>query len=253
MSEAARSIDEVLEELDRIIDVSRRSNSRLGYFPAMYRHVTGEVERRAGASGFFDDDERMRQMVVIFANRYLAAYNEFQAGRSVPDSWQLAFEAAERYWPIVLQHLLLGMNAHINLDLALAAVETAGDALADLEHDFIRINDVLGENIDHIQVRLARIWPMLKLLDRVAGGNDEAVMNFSLRKARSCAWQEALDLARLKDEQRAAHIVSLDRRVALLGRAILHPGIATSAVNKAIRLGEKQNVADVIDLLLSKK
>jgi hypothetical protein len=30
-------------------------------------------------------------------------------------SRQLAFEASNRWWLIVLQHLLLAMNAHINL------------------------------------------------------------------------------------------------------------------------------------------
>ena len=252
MSAPASSVEEVLAELDRIIETSRKKSSRLGYFPAMYRQVTAEVERRAETTTFFDDDEKMRRLVVIFANHYLAAYRDFQAGRPIPQAWQVAFDAADRYWPIVLQHLLLGMNAHINLDLAIAVVETAGDALEDMRHDYMRINDVLAENIDHIQVQLARIWPMLKLLDRIAGRSEEAVMNFSLSKARDCAWQEAVELAKLQGEQRAAHIDALDRRVTLLGRAILHPGITTSALNKAIRLGEKQDVSKVIDLLSRK-
>ena len=49
------------------------------------------------------------------------------------------------------------ITAHINFDLAIAAVEVAGDDLAGLNDDFGRINDVLGSMIDQVETRLARI------------------------------------------------------------------------------------------------
>ena len=48
-----------------------------------------------------------------------------QIEHPVPDfnGWKKAFDSSTHYWPIVLQHLLMGMNAHINLDLGIAAAE----------------------------------------------------------------------------------------------------------------------------------
>ena len=60
---------------------------------------------------------------MIFANRYLKAYSDFQNNKVVSKSWEVAFKGTERFWPIVLQHLLAGMNAHINLDLGIAAAK----------------------------------------------------------------------------------------------------------------------------------
>ena len=48
---------------------------------------------------------------------YLA---HWRRGEPVSRSWEVAFSAIDEEGPIVLQHLLLGANAHINLDLAIA-------------------------------------------------------------------------------------------------------------------------------------
>ena len=110
----AKTIDQVIQQLDNIIDWSIKSNSRLGYFAALYRKVTLKV--RAGISdGYFENGQRMERLDVIFANRYLEAFEQKQKNITPSRSWQLAFDASNHWWPIVLQHLLLAMNAHINL------------------------------------------------------------------------------------------------------------------------------------------
>lgn len=56
--------------------------------------------------------------------------------------------------PLILQHLLLGINAHINLDLGIAAAQTSpGDDLPDLRNDFVEINRVLVRQVDGIRER----------------------------------------------------------------------------------------------------
>jgi Family of unknown function (DUF5995) len=73
----------------------------------------------------FDSPERMARLGVNFANRYLAAYEGYRSGGAGTQSWKFAMDAAQEWWPIVLQHLLLAMNAHINLDLGIAAAGTS--------------------------------------------------------------------------------------------------------------------------------
>jgi hypothetical protein len=191
----ANTIDEVIDRLDAVIDWSRGRESRLGYFAALYRKVTAAVREEIQAGGF-EDGPRMERLDVVFANRYLAALDKHRDGDTPTRSWAFAFAVADRWWPIVLQHLLLGMNAHINLDLGIAAATVApGHEIHGLRRDFDRINHILARLGDESQRELAEVWPALELLGKIAGKTDDAIINFSIEKARSCAWRTALDLA----------------------------------------------------------
>src|SRR5687767_823525 len=139
-----QTIDEVLVELDQIVLRARQDRSRLGYFATLYRNVTIKVKEGI-AAGLFEDGARMEQFDVVFANRYLSAFNSFRVGQPTSTCWIVAFESAAKWRPIILQHLLVGINAHINFDLGIAAQAVApGSALPSLKHDFNVINGILG-------------------------------------------------------------------------------------------------------------
>jgi hypothetical protein len=248
--EPAKTIDDVLERLTQIIERSRMRGTADGYFAALYRRVTVEVKSRI-ARGLFDDGPRMEQLDVVFANRYLAAWSARERGHAAGLAWDFAFDASRAWWPVVLQHLLLGMNAHINLDLGIAAAGVApGDSIAALRGDFDRINAVLAALVDDTQERLGKVWPLLRRLDGFAGGADEAVANFSLQRARDYAWQVATSLACAPDAAtRDRRIHAADGAAAALGRLILHPGFGPSLVLKLVRIQERGTVPERIALL----
>lgn len=219
-----RTLEEVVTALDAIIAWACERQSPLGYFPALYRRVTLTVRDRSG-DAYFDDPQRMQRMVVVFANRYLAAWNAYRSGGSPAACWRRAFGAGARSELLVLQHLLLGMNAHINFDLAVAAVEVAPEGqLAAFKNDFTRINQVLGSLIDTVQQRLVRIFPLLLWIDRRLGGKDEAIANFSLSRARDAAWLAAIALAALPPEDRPLFIDQLDSVAAAVAGPVADPG-----------------------------
>src|SRR5690606_19446275 len=117
---------------------------------------------------------------------------QYQTGQTPTQSWVRAFNATERWWPIVLQHLLMGMNAHINLDLGIAAAETVPpDQLKNLKGDFNKINGVLADLVGGVQDELAEIWPVLGILNRYLGSVQKSIINFSMEKARDAAWSFA--------------------------------------------------------------
>lgn len=245
----AKTIDEVIRQMDQIIDLAYRNHSRLGYFAALYRKVTVKVKEGI-AKGFFDDGDRMERLDVIFANRYLEAFEQCQNNVVPTRAWQVAFDASNRWWPIVLQHLLLGMNAHINLDLGIAAARTCpGNAVHDLKNDFNKINEILAGLVDEVERELTQVWPVLGLLDRIAGKTDEAVINFSMTKARDHAWNVAEDLACLEELEQMPKIDELDREMAALGRKVRYPGLVIGTVTKTIRLGERGTIPQIIDIL----
>ena len=249
MPEQPRPIDEIIDRLGQIVDQTKAANSPLGYFAALYRKVTLQVRSDIDA-GRFEDVARMERLDVVFANRYLAAYDAFRAGRTPTRAWAYSFDAAQQWWPVVLQHLLLGMNAHINLDLGIAAARVApGDRLADLEGDFDRINTVLAGLVGEVQADLARIWPLLRVLNRNLGSVDDILINFSMEKARDAAWDAAGRLATLDREAQEREIALLDARVTALGSLIRYPGSFGRWITRMVRLGERGTVADRIAIL----
>ena len=144
----AHTIDDVVPQLEAIIDWAHATKSRLGYFPALYRKMTLAVQAGINA-GVFDDNARMAHIGVAFANRYLAAFDQYQNGKRPTQAWLFSFAAAQRWWPTVVQHLLFGMNAHINLDLGIAVARSVPpESLDQVRDDFNRINNILADLID---------------------------------------------------------------------------------------------------------
>jgi hypothetical protein len=242
-------IDRVISDLDGIIEWSCTTSSCLGYFPALYRRVTATVQEGI-AQNAFDDGARMEQLDVIFADRYLAAIEAHRRSAPVTEAWLAAFEACGDWSPIVLQHLLLGINAHINLDLGIAAAQTAGrDGLPALRNDFNRINGILAAMVGTVQEELTEIWPTLRVFSGYLGNSQTVVINFSMEKARDCAWQVAEELAPLGPEARDAAIARLDHRVAALANVVRKPGPVLGTVTRIVRLGERGTVPEKIQIL----
>ena len=245
----ADTIDEVIHALDKIIDWAISNKSRQGYFAALYRKVTIQVKEGI-ETDFFDDGPRMERLDVLFANRYLDAFENYHSAGPLIQSWKLAFDASQNRWPIVLQHLMLGMNAHIDLDLGIAAAETVEQGtIEDLKADFYKINTVLASLVDEVQAELAQVWRPLKWLDQWAGGADEALANLGMKIFRGHAWEVAQELSVLAGEAKEKRIQELDEKVVKMGRQVLKPGFVIRLLLLLIRMGELRSVSKVIQIL----
>jgi hypothetical protein len=242
----AHNIDDVIHELDAIVAAAIAEPSRHGFFAAMYRHVTLRIRQRI-ADGFFDDGPRMDRFTTTFANRYVDALTTWQTTGAPTRSWKVALDATHRTDLLILQHLVLGMNAHINLDLAIAAATVSpGDALPALHADFQRINQILAETLDDTERVLGQFSPLLQLLARFGDATEDAIANFSIRAARDDAWLHATLLAIESPDQQRATISIIDAKTAFLGRLIAEPGRALTALLDAVHLEESRDVAAVI-------
>ena len=165
----------------------------------MYNSVTIAV-RDGIRCRAFDDNEMMEKLDVTFANRYLDAYDRYHRGEQTTGAWRIAFDAARRSDLSVLQHLFLGMNAHIHLDLGIASDETAPEgSLERIERDFHQINDVLTSLVPLVEEELGEITHRFTTLKHVSHGFDQKVFNFSMVQAREDAWRFALRLSRVAE------------------------------------------------------
>ncbi|MFW5832402.1 MAG: DUF5995 family protein [Prolixibacteraceae bacterium] len=241
-----QTIDDVITELKHIIVETELNGEPNGYFAVVYYKTTLKVKEKIG-NDYFDDDQRMEKLDVVFAKRYIDAYYWWKANKRVSQSWESAFSFSQKKWPVVFQHLLMGMNAHINLDLGVAAAEiSTRSTIYELRDDFYRINEILSNMVDEVQNNLSVIWPPLKKILLKTGKLDNFMVDFSMQIAREGAWEYAQFLAPFSVEDRPAEIAGRDERVVLKTKLITEPKWYIRLMFFIIRLGETDSVAEKI-------
>jgi hypothetical protein len=241
--------ERTIARLQRVVEQCQAREDRAGYFAALYLAVTRTIRARREA-GMFDDGARMERFAALFAARYLDAEEAWRRGAPLAASWRAALGASTHWRPVILQHLLLGVNAHVNLDLGVtAATVRGGDPIDAIRADFDAVNDVLADLVECCQGALGQVSPWLDWCDRIGASHDEALINFSLQRARAHAWSVAVRLAALDGDALAAEIARVDAATAGVAHAVAHPGIPASAVLLAVRLRERAAPSRVIEVL----
>jgi hypothetical protein len=245
----AKTIDDVLKILAAIVADTKAKRDPLGYFPALYRQVTLEV--KAGIKqGIFDDGPRMARFDALFANEYFAAYEKFRANQSPSRVWQFAFDRSRSGQLIILQNLLLSINAHINLDLGVVAGTTfRGKALEDFHDDFNRINDVLGSLTPAVRDTIEEFSPLLDDLTAIGGDDVELALEFSADAARDDAWRAATLISLTPSEVRPFATAALDAKAKLLGRIVADPAEPVASIVRGIHNAESRDVVAIITAL----
>jgi len=244
----AKNITEVISCLDEIIDISVAKKSRAGYFACLYRKMTVAVQNGIN-NGLFSDGPKMEKLDVIFANRYISAYVCNAKNAPLTSSWKSAFDATAQPYTVI-QHLLMGMNAHINLDLGIAAAETArGDDIQLIKKDFDLINNIIGSLINIVQKDLEEICAPMKLLKYVDNSSKESVINFSITAARNTAWANALALSVVLPNTYDGYISNLDSKIYIVARNIINPNFSQSMILRTVRVFEPKDVCVIIKFL----
>jgi hypothetical protein len=167
-------------------------------FALTYLRTTQEFARTiSDQPGTFSDLPWITHEDAVFAQLYFNAYDNYQAGRSVPLAWKIAFDADRNPNIEGMGDLLLGMNAHINRDLPytlahVGLVKTDGSSRK-LDHD--KVNQFLDRVIDPLQVELARRYdPIFTIVDAEPSPADEVGALQGIRLLRENAWRNAEDL-----------------------------------------------------------
>lgn len=239
LSTPYRTLDGALAGMSAIEQRFRAARDRRAIFLTAYLVITRALKQQV-ATGAFRDSDWVASYGTGFANLYRQALLDWERGArdDVPKAWRIAFEVALAERALVIQDLLLGINAHINHDLALALVEATVDPRRDERYaDHTAVNAVLQAATNTLQDRICLCYmPALKLLDVVGEGADELIASFSVAKAREEAWTSALALVNGRDEQeRSGTRRSIDQRAAVLARLILAPNPAYPWLVGALR------------------
>lgn len=191
VAEPFTSVEETYRTLHELEQLFRNRNDRRAVFLTVYARVTREVANGIDR-GEFENPEWVAEYLVTFADFYRRALLDFETGtmESLPGPWRFFFRATGTDDTLVVQSAVLGINAHVNYDLALA-LQTVG-----IDHDRVtkykdhrRINAILWRLVDETLDRLAKRYaPGIATIADATGPFGEAIWFFALAIGREGAW-----------------------------------------------------------------
>ena len=246
------SVADAEARLSRLQSRLRAGGDRRAVFLTIYARMTRDVRRQLG-TGAFENPDWMREYTVTFAEYYRRAFLAFERGRveSVPDAWLLAFGTALEGDALVMQDAILGINAHINYDLALT-VRDVGifSDRASKYRDHRAINEVLAGLVNVQQRALADIYAAgIADVDAVLGPFDEWFAGASLAEAREQAWRVAVVLSDFSLRLVEVAARWLLRTTAVGGAAVvLSPGVDPHLLDSLKRIERREHdLAGLLD------
>ena len=175
--------------VDRLIAEMQQGVDRLGCdhgapFAHLYERTTEGI-RAALRSGAFSDEPLWNQVTTAFGRYYLdaaAAWREGHRSR-VPRAWRIAFTAARDSRVVTLGDVFLGINAHVNRDLAYVYARFGVRS----HDDHLVVNEVLASVQSSVLPELiARYDPTLP-----AQRSDDPVLSLDIVAWRERAWRNA--------------------------------------------------------------
>lgn len=247
----AEKLSDVAKIIVEIKDECKRVQSPLGYFAALYIHVAEAIEQKVHEKAF-EDNDRLAAVDIAFVNLYIEAMNAAFAGRLAKPHWQIVIDASKSDQPLVLEYLLISMNAHIDYDLSAAAAKVVSkDEMIGFQTDFERINAILFSLLDKVQNDVANIFIPLKWYLKIGRKLDDNILKAVMSHIRDDAFANACLLALCTPEQWATFSEIKMQEVATLSTKLLNQKSSfIRTVLKWVSRNERGTVAQKIDKLL---
>jgi hypothetical protein len=166
--------------------------------------------------------EFLEMLDVEFAKRYFRALDLWNRNDAdTPDVWEVLFRRASDLSMSELIAAMLGVNAHINHDLALALISTWEQLGPPKDEtvapDYLLVNKIFYEEIKPLRRGFSDDWQMA--LDRMVGPLDDWSQRILVKVTRARAWDQALRLWPLRDDPADFEVARqlMDRAASLLG------------------------------------
>lgn len=221
----------ITEQMEALIGHWEEADDRRCIFLDCYCTMTGNMLKDLEESRFHDR-EWVRELLHRFADYYFEALVAYeQSTAPTPAVWQLTHDVARQEEISVLQHLLLGVNAHINYDLALALrdllsaewEQLSPEATQRRYEDHLLVNQIIAETIDTVQDEVVeRYVPSMDLVDKLLGRMDEWMIAYVIREWRDDVWQSAVALLEAESDEEVDRVrAQVEERALWLARIFL--------------------------------
>lgn len=237
-----------------------RDDYRAVFLRAYYiitRNVGAAVDQRGDFVGkqiFFDSDW-VRRLTGRFASLYFQSLTTSEREAGSERAWKIAHETAESRRGTIVQDLLLGLNAHINYDLAYATylnMKEHGDERDHLllprrKFDHDQVNNILVRSTPEVAETLTRDYGGgILLLTRVLLNLDDILSSTGLKYFRERVWWTAIAyLAATDDEEVDLVHDRLNWESAAVAKGIADEGLWSLPLRAAGRAVRKRHFGKI--------
>lgn len=232
--EAVSTVPEVLGRLERIQAYAEAHEPRgqhdgIACFSALYHRITTRIWEEI-ASGAFRNPEFVAAVDVALANRYFGA---LRAGALQPDAVPAAWAPllARRGDPRItrIQFAVAGVNAHLNVDLAVAIADTcselhSGPSTGAKRTSYLEVNRIVTTEMQALRRQFESTWE--RLIDRVVFGRVLIrIDDWTAVTTRDIAWEAAGHIWSLRQQgdDPMAFVRGLERVAGEASRLVLVP------------------------------
>jgi hypothetical protein len=212
-----RNIDEAIPAMQKALDWYHERNDYRAVFLRSYYIITLNVHQAVygygkwgkGGQGIFFDPAWIASLAGKFSSLYFESLGTFERPEPAERAWKVAHQLATGRDSTVIQDLLLGLNAHINYDLAYGIYLNLKEHGDDQNHlrlprrkfDHDQVNDILMGSIPEITETLARDYGgMIRFLDVALDRFDDMIAGTGLRHYRERVWWDAVTFLTAADD-----------------------------------------------------
>ena len=216
--------------IDETIRRMQALRARLGcdhraVFATTYLLLTEEIRKTVvNEPHFYDDNEWLLYLDTLFAKYYFDTNWIHDAGKRVPEAWEIAFNTAAHGDANAGQDLLLGINAHVQRDMAYVMADE-GLRMRDgrsRKPDHDKGNDILQRGYEPIVKAIAEQYdPLISTSNSEATPVDNMAGLETVKEWREGVWRNAERLLNAKTpEERAAVSQPIEDNAAYWARSI---------------------------------
>jgi hypothetical protein len=233
---APKSVHEALAALETVAERLHEGGDARGVFPDIYSIITRKVaEQVESDTSAFLEPRWISRLAGRFCERYLETLRwSLELRPQDCNAWSAAYACSSLSRTFPVQHVLLGLSAHINFDLAVGIYQTIREfgheacpaMIARYKHDHDQVNSLLlasiPEAFEHLSERQGCA------LSSLLYARAYVVARFTtmqlLTRWRALVWDNVLALLVAKsDGARDALIAAMERRSGLYGRILKLP------------------------------
>lgn len=211
-SQHPRTIDEAIPAMRKVLDWYHEQNDYRAVFLRAYYIITVNVQKALNETGrrqIFFDPAWIRALAGKFSSLYFQSLTTFERDAEAELAWKIAHRVAMERSSTVIQDLVLGLNAHINYDLAYGIYLNLKEHEDDRNHlllprrkfDHDQVNDILTASIPEITETLARDYGGgIRFLDQALQRFDDFLAGTGLRYYRERVWWNAVSYLTATDD-----------------------------------------------------